>query len=108
MRSLVIAASLFFAVYLALTPPGLCPCWLMAEPDKFHPHPSGRPERPHGHDYLFDLFQSQTLSAIPLAITPARLLIERQSGDGLWRPLAAPMFFTGGWASSPLTPPPRP
>ena len=108
MRLLVVAAGIFLAPYLALTPAGLCPCWLMLEPAEFHPHPSGHPERPHDHRYLFDLFQSQTVAAAPLALLPAGLLIALQAASGLRRPLPDELLHGAGWTPLPATPPPRP
>lgn len=107
MRCFVAASSIFIATFLVLTPPGLCPCWLMGEPGKYHPHLGGDPERAHQHDYLFDLFQSHTVSALPPVLVPAGVLMECQSIAGLWRRLADHPSPALSWISRPLTPPPR-
>lgn len=107
MRRVVLASALVFTFCLALTPPGLCPCWLFFDPAAQHPHFDGRPERPHDHEYLLDYFQSQTVAALPLALTPAALLIALQAASGLLRPLAAHSLPGGSWTRAPLTPPPR-
>jgi hypothetical protein len=107
MRWYLVVAVVLLAPYIAFTPPGLCPCWLMMEPGQFHPHPSGRPDHPHTHDYLFDLFQSQTATATPLALLPAGLLIALQAASGLRRPLPDVVHDGASWTPLPPRPPPR-
>ena len=54
------------ALLTAFMPPGVCPCWLMFDPAHHHPHFDGHPEQPHSHEYLLDLFESQTAPAAPM------------------------------------------
>ena len=107
MRRSVLALSLFLAVFIAFAQPGLCPCWLMIDVAAHHPHLDGHPERPHTHGYLFDLFQAQTVAAVPLTLVPLSILIALQAAGGLWRPLHTPSLSVTGWSFSPLKPPPR-
>ena len=69
MHRAILAFAVSLAVFVTLMPPGLCPCWLMLDPSRHHPHLADRPEFPHhSHGYLFDLFQTQALVVAPLAI----------------------------------------
>jgi hypothetical protein len=79
----------------------------MIDPAKQHPHLDGRPDLPHDHQYLFDFFQSQTVAAVPLLLVPIGLLIALQTASGLWHQIASQSFSNNGWATTPLTPPPR-
>jgi hypothetical protein len=107
MRRAVLAIVPFYLLCLFLTPPGLCPCWLMFDPAAHHPHFDGHAERPHSHEYLLDYFQSQTVGAAPVASLPAASLIALQAASGLRRPLAVACQSAGGWTAAPLTPPPE-
>ncbi len=107
MRRSVLALSLFLAVFIAFAQPGLCPCWLMIDVAAHHPHLDGHPERPHTHGYLFDLFQAQTVAAVPLTLVPLSILIALQAAGGLWQPLHNLSLHVSGWSFSPPTPPPR-
>jgi hypothetical protein len=107
MQRPALAVYLILALFVAILPPGLCPCWLMPEPAKQHPHFDWHPERPHGHNYLFDLFQSQTVPALLVASVPLSLLIALQAASGLRRRLGDLVLPPSGWAMPPLTPPPR-
>ncbi len=106
MRRVLLVLGFLFNSYLALTPPGLCPCWLMVDPAEHHPHFNDQ-ARPHSHDYLLDYFQSQTVAAVPLMLMPIALLISLQAASGLWRQLFHVSLTANGWAYAPLTPPPR-
>jgi len=107
MRRSALAVYLILALFITILPPGLCPCWLMPDPLAYHPHFDGRPERPHGHDYLFDLFQSQAVPAVPVANLPISLVIALQAASGLRQRLGELSFSASGWAISPPLPPPR-
>lgn len=96
-----------YLLCLVLTPPGVCPCWLMFDPAEHHPHPDGHPERPHTHDYLLDYFRSQTAVAVPDLSLPAALLIALQASSGLRQPLGHAEAHAAGWSAAPLTPPPE-
>jgi len=69
--------------WMVLTPPGLCPCWLLQ--DFMHPH--ARPEdasSPHPHD---DLGQDQNSEAAPQVSLPALVstaLLSLAAAAGLW------------------------
>jgi hypothetical protein len=107
MRYLLLVSSLALVTLVAIAPPGLCPCWLLREPERVHPHLDGWPERPHRHEYLFSLFQSQAAAAAPVAVLPAGLLLLCQALAAVWRRIPEPIFPARGWSFSPLTPPPR-
>jgi hypothetical protein len=94
-------------LFVALMPPGLCPCWLMHDVRAFHPHPGGFPERPHRHDYLFDIFQSQQAADMEIMPNPVGMLIEKLLNGSVWQ--ARDMFKVSAlnWQSAPPTPPPR-
>jgi hypothetical protein len=92
---------------MAFAPPGLCPCWLTADPGHTHLHLDGHPERAHKHDYLFDLFQGQTSAAAPAPLLPISLLLALLAASGLWRQLTHAVSFEAGWNEPPGTPPPK-
>jgi hypothetical protein len=97
-----------FTLAITITPPGVCPCWLMLDPGAHHPHFDGHPEIPHQHEYLFEYFQSQTVVPPPIASIPVALLIALQAASGLLSQIAAESLLRLGWVRAPLTPPPRP
>ncbi len=105
---LFLAVALFLAGFMALAQPGLCPCWLMADVAANHPHPDGHPERPHSHDYLFEMFASGLAAPPPRAVIPARLFVAHLASQGLLRLTAieglAPAI---GWQAALEPPPPR-
>jgi hypothetical protein len=107
MPRLFLALSLFLGLFIAFTPPGLCPCWLMEDPVHQHPHPDGHPEKKHSHDYLFDLFQTQTSATSPISLLPVSLLLALMAAGGLWRQLVHIPTFAAGWTAAPLSPPPK-
>lgn len=92
---------------VALAQPGLCPCWLIADVREYHPHPDGRPQQPHDHDYLFDMFHAQTAVALVVWLAPASALLVLWALGSLWRLIAGHSLPGQSWSTSPLTPPPR-
>jgi hypothetical protein len=108
MRHLFLGFSLFLGLFIAFTPPGVCPCWLMEDPAHTHPHPDGHPEKAHNHGYLFNLFQTQTSAAGPImTLLPVSLLLALLVASGLWRQLIHVPTFAAGWTAAPLSPPPK-
>ncbi len=91
----------------AFAQPGLCPCWLMADVQIYHPHPDGNPDRDHGHDYLDDLFSAGLAAVATLSLIPAQTLIALLTTGILWRPIADNSTFAHGWTPSLEPPPPR-
>lgn len=107
LRQVVLAFAYLFTLALTITPPGVCPCWLMIDPAAHHPHFDGHPEIPHEHEYLLEYFQSQTVVPPPIATIPVALLIAMQAASGLLSQLAAECLLRLSWLLAPLTPPPR-
>ena len=72
-----------------------------------HPHPGGFPERPHRHDYLFEIFQSEAAVEVEISTNPVGTLIEQLLNGSVWQ--ARDVFMTSAvsWQSTPPTPPPR-
>ena len=103
----IVILLVFLASLIAVAPPGLCPCWLIADVRTYHPHPNGRPERPHPHNYLFELFHSQTAAASPEPLIAIRDLVLALIGTGVWRRLSRQARPAHGWVMPPPTPPPR-
>jgi len=97
----------FLAGLIAVAPPGLCPCWLIADVRTYHPHPDGQPDRPHTHDYLFELFHAQPVAALPGPPITIGDLMLALIGAGVWRHLSHRAWPAQGWATPPPTPPPR-
>lgn len=91
----------------ALTPVGLCPCWLMADVRAYHPHPDGHPERPHGHGYLLELFDAQPVAIVVVALIPAHDLVMFLAHGSLWQWVMGLALGPAGWVSPPIKPPPR-
>lgn len=104
----VLLVAYLFTISVLITPPGVCPCWLMIDPRAHHPHFDGHPEVPHQHEYLLDYFQSQTIVPPPVVEIPIALLIAWQAASGLWQTLAHPEPEANGWALPPPLRPPRP
>ena len=107
MRRLTLALPLFLAGYLTLAQPGLCPCWLMADVLKYHPHPFTHPERPHPHGYLFEIFNAESAAVAPPLPLPARTLILALALSGLWLWIGSHTAIVANWMAPPPTPPPR-
>jgi len=104
----VLRPALIIAIlFVTFMPPGLCPCWLMRDVRALHPHPGGFPERPHRHDYLFEIFQSQPAAEVELATNPVGMLIEQLLNNSLWQARQVSTLFIPGWHALPPTPPPR-
>lgn len=95
------------SLFVAVMPPGLCPCWLMRDVRALHPHPGGFPERPHRHDYLFEIFQSQPAIAVEQVTNPVGRLIEHLLNNSVWLSGQALTVYVPGWRAAPPTPPPR-
>ncbi len=98
---------LWVALLTSLMPPGVCPCWLMPDPAQQHPHPGGHSDQLHSHDYLLDLFESQTvpgLTAKPISVA-AWLAVLAASGLALY--LSQPGIGLGDWSRPVEPPPPR-
>lgn len=91
----------------ALAPVGLCPCWLVADVRTFHPHPDGHPERPHGHGYLFEMFDAQSVAIVAVALIPAHELVRLLAQDSLWQQVIGLTLGAAGWIPPPFEPPPR-
>jgi len=107
MRRLTLALLLFLAGYLTLAQPGLCPCWLIADVQKYHPHLFAHPERPHPHGYLFEIFNAESVAVAPPLPIPARTLILASAISSLWWHIGSHAFSVADWAAPPPTPPPR-
>lgn len=100
---------IIFAIFIALTPPGLCPCWLNPHVDSYHIHLSKEhAESEHSHDYLFQLSQTTHPIVAPLPITPVSLWIYLLAVSGVWRVLAHVLSGGQKWQATPPLPPPRP
>ena len=100
--------ALFLAGFMALAQPGLCPCWLMEDVAANHPHPDGHPERPHTHDYLFEMFASGLAAPPPRALIPACLFVAHLASQGLFRLAATERTAQAiGWQPATEPPPPR-
>jgi hypothetical protein len=93
---------------VALAPPGLCSCWLLPNVAETHPHPDGKPYLPHSHDYLHELFHSQTAAVVPLSNAPAAVLMLLIALSGRWFVLGSVAASGNGWQPDVLAPPPRP
>jgi hypothetical protein len=102
-----LAFILFLIGLTAWTPPGLCPCWLIAEIERYHPHPAGDPERQHAHDYLFEIFQAENPAIAALSFLPAQAFLLLLALGSLWRRVGSQRLLNVSWEPSPSTPPPR-
>jgi hypothetical protein len=109
MKSLVLSgiASWLLAGYMALAQPGICACWLLKDVQHVHPHLDAHPERPHSHDYLFQISSAQTITTAPPTPEPALRLIDLLSLTGLWRPFSSYAPLQVAWSPVMETPPPR-
>ncbi len=91
----------------ALAQPGLCPCWLIQDVTRYHPHPFARPERPHPHGYLLEIFNAETIVVAPSLPVPARTLILLLALSSLWWRTGNAIVHFARRAAPPPTPPPR-
>lgn len=98
---------LFLAGFTVFAQPGLCPCWLMVDVQKYHLHPFAHPERPHPHDYLFEIFNAESAAVAPPLPLPARTLILALALSGLWLWIGSHTASVANWMTPPPTPPPR-
>ncbi len=101
------AVLVFLAGLTALAQPGLCPCWLIGDVRTHHPHFDGRPERPHHHNYLFEMFPAGAAVLAEPNLLPAASLILLLGLAVLWQSRHVAAIFSRPWAALPVTPPPR-
>jgi hypothetical protein len=106
-RLSLVAILVFLAGLTALAQPGLCQCWLIGDVRGHHPHFDGRPERPHGHNFLFEMFPSGTAVVAEPGLLPAASLILLLGLAVLWQTRRDAAILSLRWAPLPLTPPPR-
>jgi hypothetical protein len=106
-RLSLVAMLVFLAGLTALAQPGLCPCWPIGDVRDFHPHFDGHPERPHHHNYLFEMFPAGTAILAEPSLLPVASLILLLGLAVLWQTRRDVAVFTPAWAPLPLTPPPR-
>lgn len=95
------------AVLITFAQPGVCSCWMMVDVAYNHPHPDGRPERPHNHEYLADLFLANTAITVLPFIFSILAFIALIYDSALWQMILASTFFNGGCRLSVEPPPPR-
>lgn len=94
-------------VLVTLTPPGLCPCWLLAQVERTHVHPAGDEHQSHSHDYLFDLFNTHSPVSAPKVNSAATVLAGLVAAV-LQRVRPAPEYLgTAIWRAEAEVPPPR-
>jgi len=101
------AIVVFLAGLTALAQPGLCPCWLIGDVRGHHPHFDGHPERPHHHNYLFEMFPAGVAVLSEPSLLPAASLILLLGLAVLWQTRLDAAVFSRPWGLVPLTPPPR-
>lgn len=101
------AALVLLASLMAVAPPGLCPCWLIRDVRDYHPHFDGHPERPHSHDYLFEMFPTGTTALAEPNLLPASSLIVLLALALLWHSRRDAALYGRIIVPAPLTPPPR-
>ncbi|MGQ0602028.1 MAG: hypothetical protein ACT4QE_10080 [Anaerolineales bacterium] len=98
---------LFLSAVVAVTPPGLCSCWLIADVEQVHAHPAGDEDHPHSHDYLFELFNTH-LPATPPSVAAAAAVIAQLIGAALRLVLPRQVALGAArWSGSVELPPPR-
>jgi hypothetical protein len=95
------------AALIALLPPGLCPCWLTADPAALHPHLGQPAAERHGHGYLLEIFTAQPAAAAPEFAGPAAVLLALLAVGAAWRNVYMPALNAGGWHPTLDFPPPR-
>ncbi len=104
----LLVVTLLSTALVVLMPPGLCPCWLNAEVERFHLHIGKVTEEDHSHEYLNQLSETTVADTHSIKILPARLLVALLIGMGaLTRQLFAPAISFSGWYLLPPKPPPR-
>jgi hypothetical protein len=89
-------------------PPGLCPCWLLADARHVHVHPFSHPERPHSHDYLFEISSSSPGQTPPALPSPRDLVAGLQSSGDVWTAERRAPSGQPAWSPPTSNPPPRP
>lgn len=106
--SLAAAVSFLLIGLLPLARPGLCPCWMFADPQAFHPHPYGHAEVPHDHGYLFDMSPSVPAQPPPPLLSPQEIVERLRAQGDLWSRSGVAVVGGVEWSTPPATPPPRP
>ncbi len=103
----MLALLIFIIALTAFAPPGLCPCWLLAHVEEFHPHSPSQAQRPHSHDYLFEIYQAHSAADMPATLMPAALFVLLLAGLGHWRTLFHHEQAALAWNLPVASPPPR-
>jgi hypothetical protein len=80
----------------------------MADVARYHPHPNGQPEKPHTHNYLNDLFQSQVIIVAALTFVTARMLIALLDSQPRYTLIHGDAATPRSWVALIEPPPPRP
>jgi len=102
------ALFILLALLTALTPPGLCACWLIPQVEIVHPHVSKEhATSEHPHDYLFQLSQTTPAEVMPLVILPATVWITLAFASRIWWRLPGLYFREAGWQPTIPLPPPK-
>ena len=106
--SLAVRISLFFlAFYTIFAQPGIPACWLMQKACGFHTHLAGMADRPHTHEYLFDMASAMNAIALPQVFFSASLLVMLMSLINLWRGLHSHVIAWSDFTLTVQLPPPR-
>ena len=105
MSRLFLAVVIFVAALIALTPPGLCPCWLNPDVETNHVHFRDVPDSNHSHEYLNELSQASLGEILPILLIPAAIFIALESLSTILWELIWGVFSPMRW-KLPLSPPP--
>jgi hypothetical protein len=103
----VTAVLLVVVVGLTVGQPGLCPCWLLRDVARIHPHLGGDPSQPHTHEYLSNWIDSAPVAAPPILLPTIALVLELALAVALWRSLVSHGVFSRGSSIPPPLRPPR-
>ena len=107
LHGLMLVLLFALAMSTAIAPVGLCACWLNPDLETVHPHLFGQADRPHSHDYLYQISLATMADVLPVSVILAAALIALLGLAPLWwavdRPAANQVF----WQVRPPLPPPR-
>jgi hypothetical protein len=107
MSRLMLAPLIFIIALTAFAPPGLCPCWLYAHVEDYHPHSPFQAAHPHSHTYLHEIYQTHLAADVPATLIPAALFVLLLAALLQWRRVAHPDSAGAGWNLPTDAPPPR-
>ena len=107
LNRLSLALLIALAMSTSVAPVGLCACWLNPDLETVHPHLFRQADKPHSHDYLYQISSATMADALPVAVILAAVLVALLGLTDLWWVVEHPTIDNPFWQALPPHPPPR-